>query len=177
MQAESGAGDTSRPAWFAARTRSRFEFIARDQLRDACVDAWFPTRMDLSTWSDRKKSIERPLFPGYVFARFGRADVANVLQTRGIVQILGTGTNEYSEIDADVIENLKRVAAQPAEVSLGAYVVGETVRVERGPFAGIAGVITRVKNAVTLSIPVVILGRSVSVQIDAADVEKDVEIP
>jgi transcription antitermination factor NusG len=160
-----------RIAWFALRTRSRFEFVARDALDAKGYEAWLPTFDETVRWTDREKVINRALFPGYIFARFDRFDAARALQTRGIVQILGTGNDEYSQIDDDVIADLRRVVDSRVTVAPCAYVAGASVTIARGPFAGVAGVIARVKGATTLTIPVAILGRSVSVQIDASDVE------
>ncbi len=164
-------GHVVQARWYALRVRSRADSAVRSALSTAGVEAWAPTYDEKVAWTDRTQVVTRPLFAGYVFARFSRSDAASVAQTRGVVGILGTGNNEYSEIDDGVIENLKRVAALPADVSPGAYVAGEAVRVARGPFAGIIACVMRVKGATVLTIPVPILGRSVSVQIDAADVE------
>ena len=59
------------PAWFAIWTRSRHEKQVRDQLaKKTDVDVFLPTIGKWSRWKDRKKKIDWPLFPGYVFARF-----------------------------------------------------------------------------------------------------------
>ncbi|MFM8535326.1 MAG: transcription termination/antitermination NusG family protein, partial [Acidimicrobiia bacterium] len=59
------------PHWFAIWTRSRHEKIVRDQLaKKSNVDVFLPTIGKWSRWKDRKKKIDWPLFPGYVFARF-----------------------------------------------------------------------------------------------------------
>jgi transcriptional antiterminator RfaH len=156
--------------WHALRLRSRHEFAVRDSLRAANVTEFLPTITVESRWTDRIAIVTRPLFTGYIFARFAAPDAAQVLQTRGVVQILSVDLRPVPISDA-VIADLRRAVESPAPISLCAYVAGETVRVKSGPFTGVAGVISRVKGATTLTIPVEILGRAVSVQIDAADVE------
>ncbi|HVY92598.1 MAG TPA: hypothetical protein VHA14_07615, partial [Bryobacteraceae bacterium] len=70
-----------------------------------------------------------------------------------------------------VIDDLRRVVESPELVKPARIAPGAQVTIQRGPFAGVAGVVTRVKGATLLTIPVQMLGRAVSVQIDAADVK------
>jgi transcription antitermination factor NusG len=149
--------------------KSRHEFAVRDLLRAAGIEEFLPTREVTTQWTDRIAKVTRPLFHGYIFIRCVQTDAAQVLRTRGVVQILGVERPEA--IPDEVITNLQRLAALPAALAECPYVAGESVVVARGPFAGVAGVISRVQGATSLSIPVEILGRAVSVRIDAADVE------
>jgi transcriptional antiterminator RfaH len=157
-------------SWFCARLRSRADFAVRDALAALSIETFCPTCQTETRWSDRTNLTTRPLFAGYIFAHFDRAARDLVLSTRGVVQILGI--NGPEPISDDVIRDLRRVCESPAPLSLCAYVAGESVRVRTGPFAGVEGVVSRVKGGAILTIPVAILGRSVSVSIDAADVEK-----
>jgi len=160
------------PRWYALRLRSRHEFSTRDALVAQGIDQFLPTVEVTTRWTDRQVTITRPLFSGYIFARFdpvNAREFAAIYATRGVVQVLGTDGPEA--IPDAVIANLQRIAANPASVGLCPYAAGSTVTVSRGPFAGVTGVVSRVKGAATLTIPVQILGRSVSVAIDFADVD------
>jgi transcription antitermination factor NusG len=170
LPAVAGSPAATQPvAWFCLRTRSRHEFSVRDALAAQGIEHFLPTATTESRWTDRIAKVERPLFNGYIFARCVPTEALAVLRTRGAVQLLGVDGPEI--IPDEVIANLRRFVESPVPLSLGAYAAGETVRVMRGPFAGVAGVIRRVKGATTLSIPIEILCRVVSVEIDAADVE------
>jgi transcription antitermination factor NusG len=156
--------------WYALRVRSRFEFSVREQLRAASIEEFLPTWEELTAWSDRTNLTTRPIFPGYIFSRFSPAHRGEVLSTRGVVGILGT--NGPEPIPDEQIANLRTFVESRAAVAPCAYVVGVAVRVERGPFAGVEGIVTRAKGVATLTISVEILGRSVSVALDPADVEE-----
>jgi transcription antitermination factor NusG len=69
-----------------------------------------------------------------------------------------------------VIEDLRRVVvsrnAAPAPI-----VAGAEVTIQRGPFVGVTGKVSSVRGKTLLTIPIAMLGRAVSVQIDAADVK------
>ena len=157
--------------WFALQTRSRFEFTVRDALLAAGVEAFLPTWQEQTRYTDRIAEVIRPLFTGYLFARFPAADSDAIRATRGVSQVLSMGQIPVAVPDED-IENLQRIVAMPVKLACCPYVAGARITVLRGPFAGVCGVVTRVRGRSTLSIPVEILGRSVSVQIDAADVRE-----
>ena len=58
------------------------------QLDDKQIPAFLPTLTKWSRWKDRRKQVEVPLFPGYVFARFDAADRLSVLKCTGVVSIV-----------------------------------------------------------------------------------------
>lgn len=165
---------TSRPAWFALRLRSRFEFAVEAALAEQGFERYLPTRKELTRWSDRSKTIIRPLFTGYIFSRFDRSDpreTARVLQCRGVVQILG----QNESIPDDQIARLRRIAESPLPVAECPYVAGDTVTVMSGPMAGTSGIVRRTRGADQLVVAIEILGRAVGVQLEAGTVTKSAE--
>lgn len=166
------AGVIQSPHWYALLLRSRHEFVVRDYLIADGFEQLLPVWKETTAWTDRQRVTTRPLFPGYIFARFNAATSGSaILRLRGVVRILGATVADPEPIADEVIANLQRIAATPAAVECCPHVAGSTVRVAKGPFAGVSGVVARTKGATQLVIPVQILGRSVKVQIEAADVE------
>ncbi len=156
--------------WHALRLASRQDFAVRDRVRSLDLATFCPTVTVETAWSDRIVRAERPLFAGYLFVRCPEARQAEILELRGVVHFLSLDQRPCT-ISAGVIEDLRRVCESNAPVSLCPYVAGDAVRVETGPFAGVEGIVSRVAGNRVLSIPVEILGRSVQVRIDAADVQ------
>lgn len=154
--------------WYALRLRSRFDFVVRDALRDAAIEEFIPTYTDAVRWSDREATTVRPLFAGYAFARFDPADRAAILAIRGVLQILSMDSRPIPIPDY-VIADLRRVVATPA-CQPCKFAPGAAITVARGPFAGVTGIVSRVKNETILTVPVQIFGRAVAVSIDALDV-------
>src|SRR5438034_1190376 len=85
-------------AWFALRVRSNFERRVRDSLRTKGIEEFLPTWTEEVRWSDRSKLIERPLIPGYNFARFERGQAAEVTRIAGIVRLPGRARTGRSYI-------------------------------------------------------------------------------
>src|SRR5215469_11320307 len=77
--------------WYAVRTRSRFEATTSASFRDKGFTAFLPTYVSRRQWSDRIKELRLPLFPGYVFCRFDASDQYRVLNSPGVVHIVGAG--------------------------------------------------------------------------------------
>ena len=95
------------PSWFAIWTRSRHEKIVRDQIaKRTDVDVFLPTIGKWSRWKDRKKKIEWPLFPGYVFARFVPDERIGILKVDGVVQII-SNNGMLSPIPDEEIDSIR----------------------------------------------------------------------
>ena len=67
--------------WYACRTRSRAEKQVERRLMGAGFDAYLPVLKRERQWADRKKRVDFPLFPGYVFARFELSQVHEIQAT------------------------------------------------------------------------------------------------
>src|ERR1700722_18773633 len=55
--------------WFALRVRSNHERVAATHLRGKGYEEFAPSYKTERQWSDRRKTTEQFLFPGYVFCR------------------------------------------------------------------------------------------------------------
>ncbi len=74
--------------WFAIYTKPRWEKKVNARLTEKGIESWCPVQKKQSTWSDRKKIIEDPLFKSYVFVHISDSEKIDVLNTNGVVQFL-----------------------------------------------------------------------------------------
>src|SRR5277367_4718907 len=56
-------------SWYALHTRSRHEKIVAQRLAEWGVTTFLPMVTEVRRWSDRKKSVQLPLFGCYVFVK------------------------------------------------------------------------------------------------------------
>jgi len=155
--------------WYALRTRSRHEKQVRDRLASLGIEPLLPTVMRLSQWKDRKKKIEVPLFSCYCFAQFPWQERLAVLQTPGVVQIVGNGGPE--PVAEDEIEALKALMTSRLPYDAHPYLQeGMPVQVIRGPLEGVHGILLRKDKPFRLVISVNLIRQSAAVEIDADDV-------
>jgi transcription antitermination factor NusG len=115
-----------------------------------------------------------PLFAGYVFCRFCFHDRFVVLNTRGVIRILGAGSI-FSPVSEDQIADLRVITASGLAALPHPYLApGDMVRVERGPLAGVRGMVLRNKGFTSLVVSVEILQRSVVVEVESDVVQPEV---
>jgi hypothetical protein len=71
------------------RTKFRHEKIVCNQLETDGFDSYLPTARQSRQWTDRKKLIDFPLLPGYVFVRISEflSQKTQVLKKVGVSQV------------------------------------------------------------------------------------------
>ena len=159
------------PNWYAIWTRSRHEKIVRDQLDKKHVNVFLPTIGKWSRWKDRKKKIDWPLFPGYVFARFVPDERIGILKIDGVVQII-SNNGILSPIPEEEIESIRTlVDSELAYDPVPLIKEGQMVKVTHGPLKGVVGRLVRKGAHARLILSVDLIGQAVSVEVDAADVK------
>jgi len=159
--------------WYAIHTRSRFEKVVAAHLSAKAVENYLPSFEEVHQWRDRKKKVEMPAFPGYVFARFadGGAARLKVLKTPGAVRILG-GEDGIEAVPDREIDAIRRLFRSSAPCFSHPFLrEGAWVRVRRGPLQGLEGLLVRAKNRDRLVLSIDLLSQSVATEIDASDVE------
>lgn len=165
--------DRSQASWFALRVKSRHEKLASSVLESKGYEQFLPLYRTKRKWTDRIKQVDLPLFPGYVFCRFNPTTRSGVLNTPGVVDIVGFG-KEFAVVEESEIDALKRVVSSQLSCEPCAPLsVGETVRIEDGPLEGLKGRVVEVKKSLRLVLSVTLLQRSVLVEIDRAWVAPD----
>lgn len=156
---------TSHP-WFAVRVRSNCERITAIHLRDRGYEEFAPCYQTDRQWSDRKKSIDKFLFPGYVFSRFDVEHRLPVITAPGVVGLVSFGKIPCPIPDQE-IENIRSMIQSGLPVTPWPFLeLGQRVVIERGPLAGVEGILEQVKGRFRLVVAISLLQRSVSTEID-----------
>lgn len=157
--------------WHAVWTRSRHEPLVCSELSAKGIDTFLPTFTQLSRWSDRKKRIAWPLFPGYCFARFEPAVLSNVVRCTGVVAVLSNDGRPIP-IPGFEIEALQRmVASGVAYDPCPQLVPGSRVRVVSGPLSGVVGRLVRKGSQDLLILAIELLNSGARVQVSAWDIQ------
>jgi len=156
--------------WYALHVRSRFEKVVARNLEARDYDSFLPVYQRKHRWSDRVKSIELPLFPGYVFCRFNVNDRLPILTIPGVNSIVGIGKSPIP-VDESQFRAVQSVLASGLHYEPWPFLaVGQSVQVECGALVGVKGTIVNLKNSARLVVSVQILQRAVAVEIDRESV-------
>jgi transcription termination/antitermination protein NusG len=157
-------------AWFAVWTRSRHEAAVLSQLEGKQIEAFLPTITRWSRWKDRKKRIDWPLFPGYCFTRINPSASLSVLKCSGVVSLV-CFEGQPAPIPDVEIESLRMLVASELRYDPCPLIQeGMLVEVQWGPLRGVVGRLARKGPHTRLILSVDLIGRGVSVEVDAADV-------
>jgi transcription elongation factor/antiterminator RfaH len=153
--------------WYALYTRPRHEKAVAEQLIKREMEAFLPVREVLSRWKDRRKLVQLPLFPGYVFVRASLTHKRRVVSTDGVVRMVSfQGTP--APIPDEEIEAVREICLTKLPCDPYPYLTeGRWVRVVRGPLDGLTGILVRKKSKHRLVVSIDILQQSVAVEIDA----------
>ncbi len=152
--------------WYALQVRPRFEKMIASTLLTKGYEGFLPLYRNRSRWSDRIKEVQLPLFPGYLFCRFDINKRLPILVTPGVIHVVGIGKTPHP-VDNAEIAALQAIVISGLQAEPRSYLnIGQRVRIELGPLAGIEGILTALKGSSRLVVSVSLLQRSVSVEID-----------
>jgi transcription termination/antitermination protein NusG len=157
--------------WFAAYTTPRHEKVVARQFDVRNVESFLPLYRSLRRWKNGcRVAIERPLFPSYVFVRVRRREAVRVLQVPGVLSLVSTG-REPAPLPNSEIEALRSGLPGRCFEPHPYLIAGEKVRVLSGALAGMIGVLIRKKNEFRVVLSLDLICQSVSLEIDAEEVE------
>ncbi len=167
--------DSLDPKWYAVHVRSRHEFQVFKRLDMKGIEAFLPTVEKLRKWKDRKKLIDFPLFPGYLFIHIPKSakEILEVLKIKGVVRLLSRLPGELEPVPDEQIISLKKLVENREALDPYPYLdKGQRVRIRKGPLMGVEGILTEKLGKHMLVLSVDILHQGVALTIDASDVEK-----
>jgi transcription termination/antitermination protein NusG len=163
--------------WYAVAVFARQERAARAALVDRGFEILLPVRDERRLYSDRIKQVQRPLFPGYLFARccLDAARRVEMLKVRQVYDLVGRspGGQRLAEPIPDTeIDSLRKLTASTRDLDpVAGLCPGTEVVVAAGPLRGVRGVIAQGPHGRRrLTVQITLLGRGVRVELRADDV-------
>jgi transcriptional antiterminator RfaH len=137
--------------WFALYTKPRNEKKVTETLAALGIEVYCPLVTTIKQWSDRKKKVESPLIPSYVFVKIEEANRKDVFQVAGVVQYV-FWLGKPAKIQPHEIEALKAKLATPViNVTIETWTPNAQIQISEGPFKNQMAVVEKVStNKVTL---------------------------
>ncbi len=158
------------PRWYVASTCARHEKCVAAELQARAFEHFLPLYGSVRRWKDRRVRLDLPLFPGYVFLRLALRDKLRVLQIPSVVRLVGFNGRPTPLSDDEMAALRNGLTAQFSAQPHPYLSVGRRVRVVSGPLTGLEGVVVRRKNRFRFVISLSLIMRSVSVELDDADI-------
>jgi transcription antitermination factor NusG len=155
-----------RLAWFAAQVKPNYEVTVAKHLRNAGFESLVPLCRTRRKWSDRIKTVEAPLFPGYVFCEFDPQNRMYIDFVPGVNGIVTFG-KELAEIDRGEIAAIRSVLIASLEIAPWPRLeAGRQVEIVSGPLRGHFGTVVGDDTDRRLILSITLLNRSLSVEMD-----------
>jgi transcription antitermination factor NusG len=161
------------PFWFAIRTRPRYEKKVTSGLQEKGIETFLPLNSTKHQWSDRRRVVDLPVFPGYVFVRIASSlpSRISVLRTNGVISFVGVRNMGIPIPDCEM-EAIQAVREEGVAFNSSPYLtVGQSVRIRGGCLDGIRGVLMAVNGDQSLIISVHVIQRSIAMRIEGYKVE------
>ncbi|MDR1693406.1 MAG: transcription termination/antitermination protein NusG [Oscillospiraceae bacterium] len=166
-------------SWFVVHTYSGYEkkvaatiekTVENRKLHDLILEVSVPTEEVTELTADNKKKVvERKIFPGYVLVKMTMTDESwhAVRNTRGVTGFVGPGSRPVPLTDAEVAA----LGVEKHEIIVP-YAAGDSVKIIDGPLNTFVGVVEEIeleKNRVRVVIS--LFGRETPVELELEQVE------
>ena len=135
------------PHWVAAYTKPRNEKKVYDRLVQEGFETYLPLKKTLRKWSDRKKIVEVPLLPSYIFIRVTEKEYYPILGLSGIIRYV-TFEGKAAPIPDKQIDILKMLLGQDIDIEVASenFRLGDRVEIILGSMVGFEGQIVKHKG-------------------------------
>lgn len=155
--------------WVAVQVKVNREKSVSAMLRRAGYEEFLPLYRARGARSPLR--YPRPLFPGYLFCRYDSRISFRIIQTPGVIRLVGEARTPMPIAD-DEIAAIERVVHSGVYSEPWRFAeAGAHVRVCRGPLSGLEGTLIAVKNFWRLIVSVTLLQRAIAVDIAGDDIE------
>lgn len=122
--------------WYVIYTKPRNEKKVAEALKKAGIIVYCPMKKEVKQWSDRKKKVETPLLPSYVFVQLEDKDRNIVFSVNGVVRYL-FWLGKPVIVNQKEIETLKEFTQNKyTNITTRTLQPGDKMKIENGVFIG-----------------------------------------
>ena len=164
--------------WYVAHTYSGYEnkvkadiekTIENRNMQDVIQEISVPMEEVVEIKDDKKKTVMRKVFPGYVIIKMIMTDESwyVVRNCRGVTGFVGPGSKPVPLTE----EEIAAIGLEKKTVTVG-FDVGDSIRVKYGPLEGFVGVIDAiVMDKQKIKAKISMFGRDTDVELEFNQVE------
>jgi transcription antitermination factor NusG len=157
--------------WHAVYTVPQHEKSVVKHLDLREIESFLPVYETVRVWKNRQRmKLILPLFPTYLFVHINFRERARVLQSPGVLQIVGN--RECAYIPDSEVEFLRSGLCRQRIEPYRDLVVGEKVRIKSGVMQGLQGTLVRKSNSMRFVLTVELINQHAAIQVDAEDLEQ-----
>jgi len=174
---DSNSGALSRteadfPRWYALQTRYKYEKKVSAQLSRLGWETFLPLLNGTHQWSDRRKKIATPLFPGYTFVQLNAQSLIQkkFLRTDGVLGLISFAGNAVP-VPREQVESLRRILSINVPFSLHPFLkAGQRVRIRGGCLDKLEGRLLQADGK-KLVISIACIQQAIAISIEGYDLQ------
>ncbi|MBL8759042.1 MAG: hypothetical protein JNK35_11490 [Phycisphaerae bacterium] len=157
------------PLWHVLHCRSRQEKCVAETLTAQGLAAYLPIVAAERRYGHRRRRVEFPLFAGYVFMHGRRVDAFPLISGKRVVRVIPVPDQARFEIE---LGHVREALARGAYLDpCPAITAGWRVRVAKGPFMGVEGLVEQKLRPDRLVLQIDVLGQGAALDISAFEIE------
>ena len=169
--------------WYVIHTYSGYEENVTQNLKqrvesldmeDKIFNILIPTEKKIKIKNGKRKVVEEKIFPGYILVEMEVTDESwyIVRNTPNVTGFIGTGTIPTPISETEVKSLQKRMGVEDPKFQIDVS-MGDTVRINEGPFKNMEGKVTVVDEAKgKIKVSVSMFGRETPVELDFLQIKK-----
>lgn len=132
--------------WYALYTQPRQEKKVVSRLEQLGIEVYCPLLIQVRQWSDRKKKVEVPLLPSYVFVKIVPQERDKVFQVSGVVRYLYWLGQPAIIRDEEIVIMQEWLQNTVTSFEVTGIQPGDHFEIPTGPFIGKTGVVSKVEK-------------------------------
>lgn len=162
---------TSIKGWYVIYVRYRQEKRIFRDLQLLNIEAFLPTVTTEVQWSDRKKKIEKPLIPSYIFVNIqSKSDFHKTLSVNDVCMFVRFG-EKYGRVTQNEIDQLRFIVEgndiSDIETNVQLPSIGDKLTIWQGELSGMECEVYRIDNVHKISVRLNVLRQNISATVPA----------
>ena len=155
--------------WYLIYTKPRHEKKLHAYLAERNINSFFPTRKILRSWHDRKKYVDEPLFPSYLFIYLNNMQsYYEGIDADGALYYVRVG-KEIARVSESLVNDIKLIADRAGDIEIcpNGFQRGERLVIAQGALTGLSCEIVEFNGKKRVLVRVDLLQRNILMTLPA----------
>ena len=152
-----------RSCWCVIHVKPRCEKKLAEYCTRCRLTFDLPLREETKIYQRRRVTVQKPVFPGYVFVRFSSDERLTLLKSQAIVRIIDV--QNQARLISELGQIRDALTVDPTLDACAAFQAGRRVVIRSGPFQGLEGIVQVVKGKTKVILNVEMIGRALAVEV------------
>lgn len=151
--------------WYVIYTQPNYERKVLKMAVRKNMECFLPTQKVVRQWSDRKKTLDVPLFPNYLFVCVKNEERFKLLDITGVIRFINYDSKPVVLSDFQMLQ-IKKITESPDALLEEKFEEGDFVEITCEPFQGLKGLLIKRKGKNRFAIKIEGVNNIISIPTD-----------